>query len=203
MLELILALLLETGAVAPPAAAQPQPADDGVQDASFAEPDGDRVIHLSTLVPAPPERVWEALTTADGWRRMGVRSAAVDFQVGGIIETNYKPDVPVGSRGNIRNEIVAYVPGRVLVIRNVQAPPGFAHPEEFSKTATVLELAPEGAGTRLSLAAVGFRPGAAYDALYSGFRAGNRWSLAAFARSFAAAPLEAPSSAAGGPKGSR
>ena len=171
-------------ALASPAVAQTPAA---VTDTSFTEPDGDRVLQLSTIVPAPVGEVWKAITTAEGWKRLGPQSTAVDFRVGGMIETNYRPNMPMGERANIRNEIVAYVPERVLVIRNVQAPPGFAHAEEFSKTVTVMELEPVGKKeTRLTLSGVGFRPGAAYDDLYGKFKGGNAYSLDLLRKSFAA-----------------
>ena len=160
---------------------------DAVRDTSFVEPNGDRVLQLSTVVAAPPAEVWRALASADGWKRMGVQMAVVDFRVGGVIETNYRADARPGERGNIKNEIVAYVPERLLVIRNVQAPPGFAHAEEFGRTATVVELEPAGEGeTRVRLSGVGFRPGAAYDDLYGKFKGGNAYTLAVLAKSFGA-----------------
>ena len=186
-----LALVLIT-----PASAAAQSKPDGVTDTSFVEADGDRVIQLTAVAPAPPAAVWQALTSAEGWRRLGVQSAAVDFRVGGMIETNYRPEVPVGDRSNIKNEIVAYVPERLLAIRNVQAPPGFANAAELATTATVIELQPHADGTRVTLTGVGFRPGAAYDALFGQFRGGNRWTLAALAASFAAPPVSAEESAA-------
>jgi hypothetical protein len=48
------------------------------------------VLQLSATIPAAPSVVWAALTTAQGWRRLGVQSAAVDYRVGGVIETLYK-----------------------------------------------------------------------------------------------------------------
>ncbi|HEX8570930.1 MAG TPA: SRPBCC domain-containing protein [Caulobacteraceae bacterium] len=156
----------------------------GVTDNSYTEADGDRVIQLSTVVSATPAEVWRALTSAEGWRRLGVQSATIDFRVGGMIETNYRPGVPAGDRANIKNEIVAYVPERVLVIRNVQAPPGFAFAEEFSRTATVIELRPEANGTRVTLTGTGFAPGAAYDDLYGKFRGGNAYSLDLLRKSY-------------------
>ena len=170
-------------ALSAPVLAQTIPSS--VTDTSFAEPDGDRVLQLEVLVPATASEVWAAITTPDGWKRLGVKSAAVDYRVGGMIETNYKPDVPVGDRSNIKNQIVAYLPERMLVIRNVQAPPGFVNATEFGQTATVFELEPAGAGrTRVRLSGVGFRPGAAYDDLYGKFRGGNAYSLDIFRKSF-------------------
>lgn len=148
-----------------------------VRDSSFTEPGGSRVIRLSATVRRPAAEIWTALSTAEGWKRWAVKAAWVDFRVGGIIETSYSPDAVKGAPGNIRNEIVAYVPGRMLAIRNVQAPPDFQYAEEFSRTSTVIELTPHGDETEVVLTAAGYGPGAAYDALYEQFLAGDAWTL--------------------------
>lgn len=155
-------------------------------DTSTVEPNGHRIIQLSVEISAPPAEVWTALTTAEGWRRLGVGFAAVDFRTGGIIETAYGPDATAGAPGNIQNQIVAYVPGRMLAIRNVKAPPGFPHPAEFAQTATVMELDPVGEdGARVTLTATGFAPGPAFDTLYGFFHQGNAQTLEALRDSFA------------------
>lgn len=158
-----------------------------LEDTSSVEANGHRVIQLAILVPAPPSEVWSALTTSAGWRRLGVGFAQVDFRTGGVIETGYAADAVAGAPGNIRNQIVAYVPGRMLAIRNVQAPPGFPHAAEFAETATVMQLDPAGDdGTRVTLTATGFAPGPAYDTLYAFFRQGNGMTLETLRNSFAA-----------------
>lgn len=167
-----------------PAAAQ---AAGPLVDTSSVEPNGHRIIQLSVEIPAPPSEVWSALTTSEGWRRLGVSFAEVDFRTGGMIETGYAPGATAGTPGNIRNQIVAYVPGRMLAIRNVQAPPGFPHAAEFAQTATVMELDPVGDDrTRLTLTATGFAPGPAYDTLYGFFLSGNGQTLEMLRDSFAA-----------------
>ena len=149
-----------------------------VVDSSFREADGSRVIRLSVRVNRPAGDIWTALSTAEGWKRWAVKAAWVDFRVGGIIETNYDPAATQGSPANIRNQIVAYVPGRLLAIRNIQAPPGFQHAEEFSRTSTVIELHPAGPEeTDVVLTHVGYRPEPAFDALYAMFHAGDAWTL--------------------------
>lgn len=149
-----------------------------VMDGSFREADGSRVIRLSTRVSRPAAEIWTALSTTEGWRRWAVKAAWVDFRVGGIVETSYDPAATQGSPANIKNQIVAYVPGRMLAIRNVQAPPGFTHAEAFAQTATVIELHPLGAGeTEVVLTHAGYRPEPAFDALYTMFLAGDAWTL--------------------------
>jgi uncharacterized protein YndB with AHSA1/START domain len=174
------AALLSGGAAAAQSASQ-------LQDTSSVEANGHRIIQLSLEIPAPPPEVWTALTTSEGWRRLGVGFASVDFRTGGIIETGYAADAVAGAPGNIRNQITAYVPGRMLAIRNVQAPPGFPHAAEFAETATVMELEPVGDGrTRLTLTATGFASGPAFDTLYGFFLQGNGMTLEALRNSFAA-----------------
>ncbi|QTC91888.1 SRPBCC family protein [Brevundimonas goettingensis] len=164
-------------AVAAPASAQM--ADfPAVTDASRTEANGERVISLSAVVPVPPAQVWEVLTTPEGWvAHLGVARAAIDPRLDGVIEASYDPAVAPGSPGTIKNQIVAYVPGRMLAIRNIQAPAGFAHAEAFGRTVTVITLTPSGGGTRIDLEGVGFVPGAAFDALYGQFHTGDAWTL--------------------------
>lgn len=180
LIVLVAALAVLAGG---PAAAQ---SAGQLEDTSSVEPNGHRVIQLSIQIPAPPLAVWSVLTTSEGWRRLGVSFADVDFRTGGIIETGYAPDAASGATGNIQNQIVAYVPERMLAIRNVRAPPGFPHAAEFATTATVLELQPVGPDqTRVTLTATGFAPGPAYDTLYAFFRQGNGLTLEALRNSFA------------------
>jgi uncharacterized protein YndB with AHSA1/START domain len=157
-----------------------------------------RTFEVSGVVPAPPAAVWKALTTADGWRRMGVPFAVIDFRVGGVIETNYSAAAHAGQPDNIKNQIVAFVPGRMMALRNVQAPPTFPYPAEFATTATVFELRPAAHGaTRITVTGVGYGEGPAYDWLLDKFRQGDAWTLeqlgASFARKTRASAKSAPS----------
>src|SRR5580698_222612 len=80
----------------------------------------ERSFEISAIVPAPPAEVFRVFTTPQGWNRLGVPFAAVDFRVGGIIETNYAATAHAGQADNIKNQILAYVPGRMIALRNVQ-----------------------------------------------------------------------------------
>lgn len=175
MRTLTIAAFLIAAAAAAPSIAEPR--FPHVADTSFVEADGDRVMQLSVVVAASPDQVWRAWTTAEGWKSFAVRNATVDFRVGGIIETNYASEFVPGAPENIRNEVVAYVPERMLTIRTVQTPRGFPNAEAFKRTATILEFAPAEGGTRVQLTAVGFEPGAAFDDLYTKFSFGNAYTL--------------------------
>jgi uncharacterized protein YndB with AHSA1/START domain len=151
-----------------------------------SHPIADRSFEIIAVIPAPAPKVWEALTTAEGWKRMGVPFVLMDFRVGGIVESSYDAGAKAGAPSNIKNQIVAYVPGRMLAVRNVQAPPDFPFPKEFATTATVFELAPiDAANTRVTATGVGYGHGPAYDSLLKMFKEGDAWSLAKLAESFA------------------
>lgn len=159
-----------------------------VQDTSFEETDGDRVLQLAIDVPAPPDAVYAVWTTAEGWESFAVRHARLDrFGVGAVIETSYAETFTPGAPGNIENKIAAYVPGRMITLQTVKAPRGFAHAEEFYRTVTVLEFdpAPDG-GTRVTLSGVGFERTPAFDDLYEKFAVGNAYTLEKLRERFAA-----------------
>jgi uncharacterized protein YndB with AHSA1/START domain len=187
--RLALVALLVTGA-ALPRSTRAQALPDGVMDASFATPAGERVLHLSATVDAPIARAWAAFATDDGFRAWAVPLAKIDLRVGGSIESSYDANVPLGSGRTIRNEIVSLVPQRVLVIRNVQAPPGVPFDVgAFQTIQTAMLFEPlDGNRTRVTVMSGAFADGERWDGVYRFFRAGNAYTLAELRKHFALAP---------------
>ena len=154
-------------------------APDGVSDTSYRTSDGERVMELSTLVPGPVDAVWKAFTTSEGFAKWAAPFARIDLRVGGHYETSYLATATPGAPENIRNEIVALVPLRLVVIRNVQAPPKvpFDTPS-FQKTQTAIHFQVVDANTtRVTLHNAGYLDGPGFDATYRHFLAGNAWTL--------------------------
>jgi uncharacterized protein YndB with AHSA1/START domain len=167
-------------------------AASGVIDESRAEADGTRTLALAIEVPASASEVWTAMTTADGWRSWAAPVASVDFRLGGIIESSYDPAAAPGAPGNIRNEIVAFVPQRMYAIRNVQAPPKtpFDVPT-FQSLHTVVLIEPVGpARTRVSTIQPGYRNGEPWDTVYRHFAWGNAWTLEQLKTRFEQGPID-------------
>ncbi|WP_337186882.1 SRPBCC domain-containing protein [Phenylobacterium sp.] len=174
-----------------PAAAQSVKDFPDVTDSSFAEPNGSRVLRLSAVIPAERAKVWQAFATAEGWRAWATPLAAVDLRVGGVIETSYDTRAQIGNPENIKNQITAYVPERLLVFRNIQAPSGLPGRERFGETAAIVELEDAGAGqTRVTLTGVGYAPGEPFDTLYRHFAWGNAYSLMKLKESFMKGPID-------------
>jgi uncharacterized protein YndB with AHSA1/START domain len=150
-----------------------------VVDSSYRLPDGERVMELSVDVPAPLDEVWRAFTTAEGFASWAVKVARVDLRVGGEYETSYNAAAQIGAPGNIRSAIVALVPHRLVVIRNVQAPPVTAFDvPTFQMLQTAVHFVPAGERiTRVTLQNPGYRDGEKFDGVYKHFLMGNRWTL--------------------------
>jgi uncharacterized protein YndB with AHSA1/START domain len=162
-----------------------------VRDASYTEPNGAHVLQLSIRIQAPVSKIWNLFISADGWRSWAVPVAWVDFGVGGLVETSYNATAVRGAPGNIKNSIVAYVPERLLVLRNIQAPPGFEHAEDFAKTVTVINLRSVGKdSTEVEMDGVGFLATPAFDALLQKFRFGDSWTLEHLKRAAEHGPVD-------------
>jgi uncharacterized protein YndB with AHSA1/START domain len=174
------------------ACAAPALATTAVVDGSRTEADGTRTMELSIEVPATAAEVWTALTTTDGWRGWAAPVAHVDFRLGGIIETSYNPAAVAGAPGNIRNEILAYVPQRMFAIRNVQAPPKTAFDvPTFQSLHTVILVDPVApARTRVSFVQPGYRTGEPWDTVYKHFAWGNGWTLEQLKTRFVEGPID-------------
>lgn len=163
----------------------------GVSNSSYVEPNGDRTLQLSIDVPGPQGEVFDAYATTDGFRSWAVPVARVDLRVGGQIESSYNAAAKLGDRNNIRNEIVTYIPSRLLVLRNVQAPTTFVDPELFQKTVTIVEFAAIDAGhTRVTITNAGYGAGEGFDRLYRQFEWGDAYTLAELRLRFERGPVD-------------
>jgi uncharacterized protein YndB with AHSA1/START domain len=165
---------------------------EGVQETSFTTPRGERVMELSIDVPAGAGEVWDAWATAEGFKSWAVPFAVIDFRVGGSIESAYNPAAKPGDPDNIRNEIVAALPMRMFVLRNVQAPAKLPFDAAtFQKTQTVVTLTPLGEkSTRVTVANSGYESGSAWDGVYHFFREGNAYSLSELRKRFVTGPTD-------------
>jgi uncharacterized protein YndB with AHSA1/START domain len=162
----------------------PSPAAD-VRDESYVAPDGTRVLRQSLDVPATPRDVWDAFTTTEGVRSWAVPVAHVDFRLGGIWESTYDLDGRIGAPGNIKNQILSYVPLRMVSFQAIAAPPTFPFRDLLKDIFTVVEIDDQSPGlVRVTVSMMGYRTGEGYDTIYRHFAAGNAYSLRQLKRRF-------------------
>ncbi|RYY24996.1 MAG: SRPBCC domain-containing protein [Sphingomonadales bacterium] len=153
------------------------------------EPDGSRTLIAEAFVPAPPERLWDAVTTAEGWKTWAVPAAWIAPSDPDLMETAYDPAARPGAATNIQQRFVARLPRRMLVFRTVKTPAGFPHAEAFMRVTHFLELEAQPGGTRVRLSSTGYPAGAEGDALLGFFGKGNRATLDKLVIRFALEPL--------------
>jgi uncharacterized protein YndB with AHSA1/START domain len=161
-----------------------------VTDGSFTEADGSKVLKLSLVIPADRKAVWARFTTTDGYKAWATPMAKVDFGLNGLIEASYDSKAKLGDADNIRNRIIAYVPERMLVQKNENAPAALPGREKFGEIVTVIELEDAPGGTKVTISGVGYKPGEPYDTLFKHFGWGNAYSLMVLKTSFVKGPID-------------
>jgi uncharacterized protein YndB with AHSA1/START domain len=136
---------------------------------------------LSTVgwIDAPVDAVWEAFTTAEGWKQFGIAQVEMDFRVGGRIRTHYDPKGTLGDEKTIENTILAYEPLRMLSIKATKAPVGIPFPADvLEKTWSVFSLTDLGDGrTRVVIRGHGYGEDEGSKKARSFFDQGNARSL--------------------------
>ena len=150
-------------------------------------PDGRTTLVHQTIVAAPAARVWEAISTAQGWTGWAVPVAWLD---GDLLETSYTATAARGDPTTIQQRIAATVPGRLIVFRTVKAPDGFPNFETFRQVTHMIELEPVGESrTRVRLTSAGYADSDAGRQLAGFFRDGNRVSLERLRQRFLTGPI--------------
>jgi uncharacterized protein YndB with AHSA1/START domain len=163
----------------------------GVSNTSYVDAAGQKALQLSMDIPAPPHAVFEAFATSEGFRSWAVAVARIDLRTGGEIESSYDPKAKIGDPDNIKNQIVTFIPDHLLVIRNIQAPTGFAGQGEFQKTVTVVEFNPiAGGATRVRLTNTGYGASPEAQTVYGHFEWGNAYTLAELKKRFETGPVD-------------
>jgi uncharacterized protein YndB with AHSA1/START domain len=150
-----------------------------VRDTSSVDQTGARLLQDTVRIHAPAAVIWTALTDQAAYRAWAAPVSFIDFRVGGAIEVAFDPRGKPGDAANLKQQITAYVPGRLIAFRNLPStvgPPGFA---AYPKLAIVMELRPVSDGeTEVVLSQVGYGQGPDFDALYGFFKGHNPQYLA-------------------------
>lgn len=145
-----------------------------VVDSSFVTADGQRTLQLSTTIDAPLAILWKAFTTTDEFKRWNSPVASIDLRVGGSLEASYEAGHALGDPDNIRHRIITFLPERMIVFQNIQAPHGLPHADRFQRTVTVVEyqsLTPT--RTRVMVSSTGWANDPDSETLYRFFQGGN------------------------------
>ncbi len=149
-----------------------------VRDTSSVEASGGRVLQDTVRIHAPAASVWRALTDQASYRAWVAPGSVIDFRVGGRVDVAFNPKAKAGDPPDLSQEIVAYLPGRMIAFKNLKTPP-LPGAAAYPKLAIVTVLSPlSGGDTEVSLSQVGYGAGTDFDALYGFFKGHNPEYLA-------------------------
>lgn len=132
---------------------------------AYVERGPERSLSWELVVPATAEEVWRAWTTAEGIASWSAPAGYVELRKGGSWEAHFNPDRPPGERGSDANEIVDFVPGRMLVIR-AGAPQQFPNVRREKTTFTLLLTPVARDHTLVQGTQTGWKEGAEWDAAF-------------------------------------
>ncbi len=153
--------------------AEPSKTPD-VIDTSFVTADGAKTLQEAVVIDAPVATLWKAFADAEEFKRWNSPVAAIDLRVGGSLEASYDPKRKLGDPDNIKHKVITFLPERLIVFQNVQAPHELPHAELFQRTVIVLQYEPLGPKrTKVILSCTGWATDAQSAALYSFFKDDN------------------------------
>ncbi|MEE2527354.1 SRPBCC domain-containing protein [Hyphobacterium sp. HN65] len=154
------------------ASAQSEVSETGVVETLSEYPIPSQTI----VLPVSVTDAWAAFTTSEGYSSWAAPFAVVDLRVNGTIEASYAENAVAGDPANIVISIPAYLPERLLVMKTIQAPPGFATPELLDRLVSIVEFEAVGPSrTRITLSAVGYTD--EDEEMRTGFLRANAWVL--------------------------
>ena len=155
------------------ALAQPAKTPD-VVDSSYVTADGAKNLQQSAVIKAPVAVLWQAWIDPAQFARWDAPLMAIDLRVGGSLEASYDPTKKIGDPDNIKQRLITFIPERLLVFQNIQAPHELPHADLFQRTVTVVQLQPLGpTETRVTVSCTGWSPDPVSAQLYAFFAKDN------------------------------
>ena len=182
-------LALAVSAGQPEARPEPEPLAEAITVAETRAEDGTFTLVHETVVEAPAVEVWQAISTADGWRTWAAPVARAPEP--DAIETSYTPSAAPGDASTNRQQVLSRIPGRTFVFRTVKAPAGFPNFDTYRLVVSTFELEPlDQTRTRVRLTCSGYPDSEAGRQLLGFFREGNRTSLEQLRQRFISGPID-------------
>ena len=147
-------------------------------DSSYVTADGARNLQESIVIDAPVAVLWQAFVDPVQFKRWNTPVVAIDLRVGGSLEASYDPKKQIGDPDNIKHRIITFIPERLLVFQNFQAPRELPNADRFQRTVTVVQYEPLGPSrTRVTLSSTGWATDPASLAVYGFFQKDNAEEL--------------------------
>lgn len=154
------------------------------------EVEGQRVLRHEGIVDASLEQVWTTCTTAEGMRTYLAPVVEFELKTGGKYDTNYRPGSRIGDAGTIHNEVLAYLPRKMLSFKVGLTDRFPAGPRQAGTLFAVLEFDRiSDQKTKVTISMAGWGSGPDWDQVYEFFDRGNAYTLASLQQRFVNGPV--------------
>jgi uncharacterized protein YndB with AHSA1/START domain len=162
-----------------------------VKESSYDDRSVGRVIRFETTVNAEFSQVWRAFSTAEGLKTFAAPVIEFELRSGGKAHSNMDPKARLTDDSTIRNEVLSFIPLRMLAIRlkfPASMPQGV---REATDVFVVYEIEPVSARrSRVTMSTIGVKTGADWDTFASFWRECSAQTLEALRVRFASGPLD-------------
>ena len=149
-----------------------------VVDTSFVTPDGQNDLQQSAVINAPVAVLWKSFVDPKEFARWNAPVAAIDMRVGGSLEATYNPKHAIGDPNNIKHRVITFLPERLIVFQNIQAPKELPNADKFQRTVIIVQFEPLGpAKTKVTLSCTGFGADPGSQQIYRFFQEDNAEEL--------------------------
>jgi uncharacterized protein YndB with AHSA1/START domain len=173
-----LTLAMAAALIAGAAFAQPAAKSPDVVDTSFVTPDGQSDLQQSVTISAPVAVLWKSFVDPKEFARWNAPVVAIDMRVGGTLEATYNRAKPIGDPNNIKHRVITFLPERLIVFQNIQAPKELPNADKFQRTVIIVQFEPQGPSrTKVILSCTGFGADPGSQAIYRFFQTDNAEEL--------------------------
>lgn len=157
-----------------------------VTNTSYITTYQEKVLQITTIVPAERAEVWKLFTTDSGLIKWIAPVATINMKIGGWIRTNYDEKASTDDVTAIQLDIINYLENEMLILK-VNLNDNF--PEEAIKEdknlQEIIQFIDMGNGTtKIISSMVGWGKGSYWDKTYSFFEKGNEWTYKEFMKIF-------------------
>lgn len=142
-------------------------------------PSGELMLTQEIIINAPVDKVWNAYTLPEEWKKWVTPVVEMDFKINGTIKSHYDTTASIGDKGTIINHILNYIPYKQITMQAELNDnfPAFIKGEERNLYSIVEFEKSDENKTRLTLYGIGYKNEQKWHQLLNFFIQGNEMTL--------------------------
>ncbi|MFN8135943.1 MAG: hypothetical protein U0T69_00025 [Chitinophagales bacterium] len=149
-----------------------------VQNTSYQDPNGEKILQLSIIVPIVKCEAWKLFSTDNGLVKWIAPVAKIELETGGSIKTNYDKEKGPDDKSAIRLDIINYLTDELMTLKvnlNNSFPKEVQQEDKnLQEIIQFIDIGNE--QTKIISSMVGWGKGEQWDKTYNFFEKGNIWT---------------------------